>query len=469
MLMQDVNCNNLIKLSNHQIIKLLYLCASFQFSAMKDRKIYFETYGCQMNVADSEMVAAIMKSNGYETTDDIQLADVVVINTCSVRDNAERKIWNRLDFMKGLKHRNKNLKVGVIGCMAQRVGDKLFDSGAVDFVAGPDAYRHIPALVEETDLKLVADTDFDITETYAGIEPLRLDRESISGFVSITRGCNNFCSYCIVPYTRGRERSRSADDIIRESENLQANGYKELTLLGQNVNSYICGEYNFPKLIETVARRVPEMRVRFTTSHPKDISDELLEAIARNPNICNHIHLPVQSGSNIVLERMNRKYTREWYLDRIAAIRRIIPDCGLSTDIFCGFCGETEADYMQTVDLMETVRFDSAFLFKYSNRPGTFASKNLVDDVPEEEKVARLARLIEIQNRISLERNRSDIGKVFEVLVEGESKRSTDMLCGRTQQNKMVVFDRMTLKKGDYAKVKITEASSATLKGTVIQ
>ncbi|MBQ5572327.1 MAG: MiaB/RimO family radical SAM methylthiotransferase, partial [Bacteroidales bacterium] len=279
---------------------------------------------------------------------------------------------------------------------------------------------------------------------------------------------NNFCSYCIVPYTRGRERSRSADDIIREAENLQSQGYKEITLLGQNVNSYRCGDIDFPKLIETVAKCVPDMRVRFTTSHPKDISDELLETIARNSNICNHIHLPVQSGSNAVLERMNRKYTREWYLDRIAAIRRIIPDCGLSTDIFCGFCGETEADYMQTVDLMETVGFDSAFLFKYSNRPGTFASKNLVDDVPEEEKVARLAKLIEIQNRISLERNKADVGKVFEVLVEGESKRSSDMLCGRTQQNKMVVFDKKSLKKGDFAKVKITDASSATLKGVVL-
>ncbi len=436
---------------------------------MKTGKIYFETYGCQMNVADSEMVAAIMKADGYETTDDVLSADVVIINTCSVRDNAERKIWNRLDYMKGLKHRNKGLKVGVIGCMAQRVGDKLFDSGAVDFVAGPDAYRHIPELVRETDIKPVVDTEFDIAETYAGIEPLRLDSESISGFVSITRGCNNFCSYCIVPYTRGRERSRSADDILRESENLMKQGYKEITLLGQNVNSYRFGDMDFPKLLETVAKHVPEMRVRFTTSHPKDISDELLETIARNSNICNHIHLPVQSGSNVVLERMNRKYTREWYLDRIAAIRRIIPDCGLSTDIFCGFCGETEADYMQTVDLMETVGFDSAFLFKYSNRPGTFASKNLVDDVPEEEKVARLARLIEIQNRISLERNKCDIGKEFEVLVEGESKRSSEMFCGRTQQNKMVVFDKKAYKKGDYVKVKITEASSATLKGIVIQ
>lgn len=421
-----------------------------------------------MNVADSEMVASIMKANGYDVVEDIQTADVVVINTCSVRDNAERKIWNRLEFMKGLKHRNKGLKVGVIGCMAQRVGDKLFDSGAVDFVAGPDAYRHIPELVAETDIKPVANIEFDISETYAGIKPLRLDTESISGFVSITRGCNNFCSYCIVPYTRGRERSRSADDIIVESESLRDQGYKEITLLGQNVNSYKCDDYNFPKLLETVARRVPELRVRFTTSHPKDISDELIETIARNDNICKHIHLPVQSGSNVVLERMNRKYTREWYLDRIATIRRIIPDCGLSTDIFCGFCGETEADYMQTVDLMETVGFDSAFLFKYSNRPGTYAHKNLADNVPEEEKVARLAHLIDVQNKISLQRNRSDIGKEFEVLVEGESKRSSEMLCGRTSQNKVVVFDRMNLKKGDYARVKIQEASSATLKGLVL-
>ena len=436
---------------------------------MGNKTIYIETYGCQMNVADSEMVAAIMKSNGYEVTEDEQSADVIVINTCSVRDNAERKIWNRLDYMKGLKHRNKDLKVGVIGCMAQRVGDKLFENGVVDFVAGPDTYRHIPQLVAEADLKPVSDTVFDINETYTGIEPLRLDRDSISGFVSITRGCNNFCSYCIVPYTRGRERSRSAEDILRETENLLEQGYKEVTLLGQNVNSYRFGDMDFPKLLETVARHVPSMRIRFTTSHPKDISDKLLETIAANANICDHIHLPVQSGSNAVLERMNRKYTREWYLDRIAAIRRIIPGCGLSTDIFCGFCGETESDYMQTVDLMETVCFDSAFLFKYSNRPGTYASANYKDDVPEDVKVARLAKLIDIQNRISLQRNREDVGKVFEVLVEGDSKRSSEMLFGRTQQNKVVVFDRMAYKVGDYVNVKITEATSATLKGIVIQ
>lgn len=421
-----------------------------------------------MNVADSETVAAIMKDNGYAVTFDMQDADVIIINTCSVRDNAEQKIWHRLDYIKGLKRRNKFLKVGVIGCMAQRVGDKLFDSGAVDFVAGPDAYRTIPQLVAETDLALSVNTNFDIQETYAGIEPIRLDSESISGFVSITRGCNNFCSYCIVPYTRGRERSRSFDDILRESENLRAQGYKELTLLGQNVNSYIYGDMNFPKLLETVARHVPDMRIRFTTSHPKDLSDELIETMARNANICNHIHLPVQSGSNEILKSMNRKYTREWYFERIDAIRRIIPDCGLSTDIFCGFCGETEADYNLTVDLMERVEFDSAFLFKYSNRPGTFASKNLVDNVPEEEKVARLANLIEIQNKMSLRRNRQDIDKTFVVLVEGNSKRSDDMLYGRTQQNKVVVFDKSSFKKGDYVWLKITDASSATLKGVVI-
>lgn len=421
-----------------------------------------------MNVADSETVAAIMKDNGYAVTFDMQDADVIIINTCSVRDNAEQKIWHRLDYIKGLKRRNKFLKVGVIGCMAQRVGDKLFDSGAVDFVAGPDAYRTIPQLVAETDLALSVNTNFDIQETYAGIEPIRLDSESISGFVSITRGCNNFCSYCIVPYTRGRERSRSFDDILRESENLRAQGYKELTLLGQNVNSYIYGDMNFPKLLETVARHVPDMRIRFTTSHPKDLSDELIETMARNANICNHIHLPVQSGSNEILKSMNRKYTREWYFERIDAIRRIIPDCGLSTDIFCGFCGETEADYNLTVDLMERVEFDSAFLFKYSNRPGTFASKNLVDNVPEEEKVARLANLIEIQNKMSLRRNRQDIDKTFVVLVEGNSKRSDDMLYGRTQQNKVVVFDKSSFKKGDYVRLKITDASSATLKGVVI-
>ncbi len=448
--------------------KLITIFAPNKTTLMETKKIYFETYGCQMNVADSEMVASIMKENGYETTANIQESDVIVINTCSVRDNAERKIWNRLDYIKGLKRRNKKLKVGVIGCMAQRVGEELFGSGVVDFVAGPDSYRHIPELVAETDLRPIADINFDISETYAGIEPLRLDTESLSGFVSITRGCNNFCSYCIVPYTRGRERSRNLDDIIRESENLQQHGYKEITLLGQNVNSYICEDVNFPKLLETVAKHVPDMRIRFTTSHPKDISNELIEVIARNTNVCNHIHLPVQSGSNEILKSMNRKYTREWYFERIDTIRRIIPNCGLSTDIFCGFCGETEADYQQTIDLMERVEFDSAFLFKYSNRPGTFASKNLVDNVPEEEKVARLANLIKIQNKISLRRNRHDIGKEFEVLVEGASKRSGDMLCGRTQQNKVVVFDKSSFAKGDYVKVKITDASSATLKGIVL-
>lgn len=433
---------------------------------MENKKVYIETYGCQMNVADSEMVAAILKEQNYLPTTEISESDVIIINTCSVRDNAERKIWNRLDYIKGLKRKNKHLRVGIIGCMGQRVGDDFFQkTDVVDFVAGPDAYRYIPQLIADADIKKSANVCFDINETYAGIEPLRLEDNGLSGFVSITRGCNNFCSYCIVPYTRGRERSRNLEDIQREVESLYNQGYKEITLLGQNVNSYVCDDVTFPKLIDIVAKQVPDMRIRFTTSHPKDISDELLYAIAANDNVCNHIHLPVQSGSNEVLKKMNRKYTREWYFERIDAIKRIIPGCGLSTDIFCGFCGETEEDYQLTIDLMEKVQFDSAFLFKYSNRPGTHADKNFVDDVPEEEKVARLANLIKIQNKISLRNNRHDIGKSFEVLVEGNSKRSNDMLFGRTQQNKVVVFKKNGHKKGDYVTLKITEASSATLKG----
>ncbi len=439
-----------------------------------NKKVYIETYGCQMNVADSETVASIMQSRDFLPETSVNDADVVILNTCSVRDNAEQKIYNRLDFLKGLKRRKKHLKVGIIGCMAQRVADKLLEHEAVDFVAGPDAYRNLPDLVNETDIELkTINTEFDITETYSGITQFKSDEDAISGFIPITRGCNNFCSYCIVPYTRGRERSASYKDIILEVKNLKEKNYKEITLLGQNVNSYYFEDENnkvdFPKLIEMVAEEAPEMRIRFTTSHPKDISDELIEAIAKHKNICNHIHLPVQSGSNNVLKLMNRKYTKEWYLERMDKIKSTIPDCGLSSDIFCGFSGESEEDFMQTLDLMKTVEYDSAFMFKYSVRPGTAAAKNLVDDVQETEKVERLNRMIKLQNEISLKKNREDIGKTFEVLVEGYSKRSNESLFGRTQQNKVVVFPAENVKKGDFVLVKIDEVSSATLKGTIIK
>ncbi len=431
--------------------------------------IYIETYGCQMNVADSETVVAIVQTRDFGHTKDIALADVVILNTCSVRDNAEQKIWHRLDFLKGLKRRKKGLKVGVIGCMAQRTGEKLLEHEAVDFVAGPDAYRNIPDLIRETDIDLKThNLDFDSEETYSGIEPVHRDG-SISGFISITRGCNNFCSYCIVPYTRGRERSRDFKDILAEVALLKARNYKELTLLGQNVNSYFYEEdvqkLGFPGLIKMVAEAAPDMRVRFTTSHPKDISDELIESIAEYKNICNHIHLPVQSGSNKILELMNRKYTREWYLARIAKIRSVIPDCGLSSDIFCGFSGETEEDFQQTLDLMEDVGFDMAFMFKYSVRPGTYAAKNLEDDVAEEVKLERLNRMIKLQNKLSLKSNRVDIGKEFEVLVEGFSKRSDDFMFGRTQQNKVVVFPKGDFSVGDFVMVRVEGGTSATLRG----
>ncbi|HOK39006.1 MAG: tRNA (N6-isopentenyl adenosine(37)-C2)-methylthiotransferase MiaB [Bacteroidales bacterium] len=435
------------------------------------KKVYIETYGCQMNVADSETVAGIMQSREYIATDNITDADVIIINTCSVRDNAEKKIWNRLDHIKSLKRKNKNLKTGIIGCMAQRVGEKFLEHPAVDFVAGPDSYRSLPDLVDENDIAPVR-TEFDINETYSGIEQVKIDNNIISGFIAITRGCNNFCSYCIVPYTRGRERSLDYKDILTEVKNLREKGFKELTLLGQNVNSYYFEEgdkkVNFPNLLRMVAETAPEMRIRFTTSHPKDFSDELIETMAAYKNICNHIHLPVQSGSNKILEKMNRKYTREWYLNRIEAIRSAIPDCGISTDLFCGFSGESEEDFQQTLDLMEQVKFDLAFMFKYSVRPETYAAKHFDDDVPEEIKIDRLNRMIKLQNKISLENNKADIGKSFEVLVEGYSKRSKKMLFGRTEQNKVVIFPAQNYKAGDFVNVKIIDATSATLKSEII-
>ncbi len=440
-------------------------------SLMADKKLYIETYGCQMNVADSEVVASIMETVGYSQTDAVDSADAVLLNTCSIRDNAEQKIHSRLQALNALR-RAKNRKpliVGVIGCMAERAKDELINRDGVDLVAGPDAYLDLPNLFAAVEAGHKAiNVELSTTETYRDVIPARSLANRVSGFVSIMRGCNNFCSYCIVPYTRGRERSRELASILNEVADLKRHGFKEVTLLGQNVNSYRYvtpdGEtVDFPALLERVAQSAPSMRVRFTTSHPKDMSDATIDVIARYPNICNHIHLPVQSGSNSVLKAMNRKYTREWYLDRIKAIRSRIPDCGISSDLFTGFHGETEEDFNQTLDLMREAAFDSSFMFKYSERPGTLASRTMPDNVPEEVKVERLNRMIALQNELSAESNRRDIGKVFEVLVEGFSKRSREHMMGRTQQNKAAVFPRGTVKVGDFVNVRVTDASSATL------
>lgn len=434
------------------------------------RRLYIETYGCQMNVADSEVVAAVMATDGYEVTDDIDVADAVLLNTCSIRDNAEQKIHSRLQYLASLKRKRRGrLIVGVIGCMAERVKDDLIANHGVDLVAGPDSYMDLPSLfgAVESGEKAI-NVELSTTETYRDIIPMKITGNSVSGFVSIMRGCNNFCSYCIVPYTRGRERSREAESILREVADLRKRGFKEVTLLGQNVNSYnyvdAAGEaVTFPRLLAMVAESAPDMRVRFTTSHPKDMSDETIAVIASHDNICNHIHLPVQSGSNSVLKAMNRKYTREWYLDRIAAIRRAIPDCGISTDMFTGFHDETEEDFQLTLSLMREVGFDSAFMFKYSERPGTLAAKTMPDNVAEEVKIERLNRMIALQNELSAESNRRDIGKTFDVLVEGVSKRSKEQMVGRNQQNKTCVFPRGDFRIGDTVKVRVVDSSSATL------
>ena len=438
------------------------------------KKLYIETYGCQMNVADSEVVASVMKMAGYETTDSLDDANAVFLNTCSVRDNAEQKIIHRLEALNALRRKGRKLIIGVLGCMAERVKEQLLTDYGADLVAGPDAYLSLPDLVAQAELGQKAiNIELSTTETYRDIIPQRLCGPQISGFVSIMRGCNNFCYYCIVPYTRGRERSRDVESILAEVRDLAARGYKEVTLLGQNVNSYRgrqngTEEVDFAALLRLVARAVPEMRIRFSTSHPKDMGDETLRVIAEEPNVCRHIHLPVQSGSNRILKLMNRKYTREWYLERVAAIRRIVPDCGLSTDIFAGYCSETEDDHALSLSLMRECGYDSAFMFKYSERPGTYAARHLADDVPEEVKVRRLEELIALQNKLSAESNRRCIGHTYEVLIEGTSKRSREQLFGRTEQNKVVVFDRGTLRPGQYATVRITDASSATLKGEVL-
>lgn len=440
------------------------------------RKLYIETYGCQMNVADSEVVAAILGMAGYEMTENIEDADAILLNTCSIRDNAEQKIVSRLTYLASLRRKRgkkHKLIVGVIGCMAERVRDVLINDHGVDVVAGPDSYMDLPSLFAAAENGETAiNVNLSTTETYRDVIPVRIGGNRISGFISIMRGCNNFCSYCIVPYTRGRERSREAESILNELADLRKRGFKEVTLLGQNVNSYRCkkddGEViDFAHLLAMVAEAAPDMRIRFTTSHPKDMSDDTIATIAKYPNICNHIHLPVQSGCNTVLKNMNRKYTREWYLDRIAAIRRMIPDCGISTDMFTGFYNESEEDFQETLSLMREVGFDSSFMFKYSERPGTLASREMKDNVPEDVKIDRLNRMIALQNELSLASNKRDIGKTFEVLVEGASKRSTAQMVGRTQQNKTVVFDRSDAKIGDLVPVTIDEVSSATLIGHI--
>ena len=422
-----------------------------------------------MNVADSEVVASVMQMAGYETTESLEEADAVFLNTCSVRDNAEQKIYHRLEALNA-ERRKRRLIIGVLGCMAERAQQDLLNNHHCDLVAGPDAYLSLPDLIAQAETGHKAmNIELSTTETYKDVVPQRIGLgHKIGGFVSIMRGCNNFCHYCIVPYTRGRERSRDVESILREVRDLHDRGFKEVTLLGQNVNSFSCGETSFPLLLRRVAEEVPEMRVRFTTSHPKDMSDETLQVIADMPNVCKHIHLPVQSGSDRILKLMNRKYTREWYLDRVDAIRRIIPDCGLSTDIFVGYCSETEEDHQLSLDLMRTVGYDSAFMFKYSERPGTYASKHLPDDVPEEEKIRRLNELIALQTEISAIQNKKDEGHEFDVLVEGFSKRSRDQLCGRTEQNKMVVFDKGTHHIGETVRVRITGSTSATLIGELI-
>ena len=434
------------------------------------KKLYIETYGCQMNVADSEVVASVMRMAGYEPCENLDEADAVFLNTCSVRDNAEQKIIHRLEALCAMRKKGRKLIIGVLGCMAERVKEDLLHKHGADLVAGPDAYISLPDLIAQAEQGNKAiNIELSTTETYRDVVPERVCGNHLSGFVSIMRGCNNFCHYCIVPYTRGRERSRDPQSILTEVKDLEARGYKEVTLLGQNVNSYLSEAEGmaFPELLRTVARAVPGMRVRFTTSHPKDMSDETLHVIAEEPNVCRHIHLPVQSGSSRVLKLMNRKYTREWYLERVEAIRRIVPDCGLSTDIFAGYCSETEEDHQESLSLMRACGYDSAFMFKYSERPGTFASKHFPDDVPEETKIRRLEELIALQNELSAEANQRCIGREYEVLIEGVSKRSKEQLFGRTEQNKVVVFNRGEHRIGQYVRVRITEASSATLKGEV--
>lgn len=438
------------------------------------KKLYIETYGCQMNVADSEVVASILKDSGYTVTETLNEAELILINTCSIRENAEQRIWNRLDAIRSVKRKNPGTVVGVIGCMAERLKENLLESDKlVDIVVGPDAYRELPQLVglAESGHKGV-NVLLSREETYADIAPVRMDRSGVTAFISIMRGCNNMCSYCVVPYVRGAERSRNPESVIKEAAGLFEKGYREVTLLGQNVDSYIwkegLSEVNFPELLKKVAEIDPLLRVRFSTSHPKDISDDLLETIAAHENICRHIHLPAQSGSSRILKLMNREYSREWYMGRISSIRRIIPDCAVSTDMIAGFCTETEEDHKDTLSLMEWAGFDFAYMFKYSERPGTKAARKYADDVPDEVKTRRLNEIIALQNRLSAKSKKTDVGKIHKVLIEGASKRSADQLSGRNSQNKVVVFPKEDYRKGDYVDVLVERSTSATLIGKVI-
>ncbi|MBP5614459.1 MAG: tRNA (N6-isopentenyl adenosine(37)-C2)-methylthiotransferase MiaB [Bacteroidales bacterium] len=430
------------------------------------KQLYIETYGCQMNFADSEVVASIL-SDEYLLCQTAQEADVILLNTCSIRENAEQRVLKRLEELRALRKKGKSLKIGLIGCMASRYQDNWVESHLVDFIAGPDSYRFLPEILSDAEAPQIR-TELSTNETYSGIIPMRYQTNGISAFVSIMRGCNNFCTYCVVPYTRGRERSRNPEDILQEIRTLSEKGYKEVTLLGQNVNSYLWGgSYGFPQLMADVAKTDRKMRVRFTTSHPKDLSDELLETMAAQPNICKNIHLPAQSGSTEVLKRMNRKYTREDYLERIGSIRRILPEATISTDLISGFCGETQQDHEATLSLMREARFDYAFMFKYSERSGTYAAKHLKDDVPDEVKTARLEEVIALQRELSYESHRRDIGKIFEVLAEGPSKRSDEHFFGRNSQNKVIVFPKEGTQPGQLLNVTVNNCTTATLLGKI--
>ena len=435
------------------------------------KRVYIETYGCQMNVADSEVVASIMQMDGFHLTEDPELADAILLNTCSVRDNAEQKVLNRLEYYHYIrKKRRRKVTIGVLGCMAERAKGELIEKHHVDLVVGPDSYLDLPNLVGAVERgEKAINVELSTSETYKDVLPLKIGGVHISGFVSIMRGCNNFCSYCIVPYTRGRERSRELESIIREVKDLASKNYREVTLLGQNVNSYrfVDGDrvYDFADLLEAVALAVPEMRIRFTSPHPKDMDDRAIQAMAKHPNICKHIHLPAQSGNDRILKLMKRNYTRAWYLERVATIRAVMPDCAITSDLFCGFHDETEEDFQDTLSLMREVGYDASFMFKYSERPGTYAAKYLEDNIPEEVKIRRLQEMIDLQNQLSLESNKRDVGKVVEVLVEGFSKRSREQLFGRTQQNKVVVFDKQGYRVGQYVEVLVEDATAATLLG----